>query len=153
MGGPGKIQFAVPKAKAVFQPVNDDEKIHAVYKSGDTSKLITGTNKRPKWDEHAGGHVLNFHGRVTLSSVKNFQLTSDATGEDTVLQFGRVDKDKFTMDVSYPLSPLQAFAIVLASMDRKMADSSLADGVKSVGKSWFGFGKKKDSAGEKQEEE
>ena len=29
---------------------------------------------RPKWDEMAGGHVLNFNGRVTISSVKNFQL-------------------------------------------------------------------------------
>ena len=150
--GPGKIQFAVPGGKAVFRPMNEDEKIHTAYKSGDTSKLVTGTNKRPKWDEHAGGHVLNFHGRVTMSSVKNFQLFSDATGEDTVLQFGRVGKEKFTMDVTYPLSPVQAFAIVLASMDKKMADSSLADGVKGIRKSWFGFGKKKAAGGKEGEE-
>ena len=88
----------------------------------------------------------------TMSSVKNFQLFSDATGEDTVLQFGRVGKEKFTMDVTYPLSPVQAFAIVLASMDKKMADSSLADGVKGIRKSWFGFGKKKAAGGKEGEE-
>lgn len=33
--------------------------------------------QRPKWDETIGGHVLNFQGRVTMSSVKNFQLVCD----------------------------------------------------------------------------
>ena len=33
--------------------------------------------QRPKWDDSVGGHVLNFHGRVTKSSVKNFQLGCD----------------------------------------------------------------------------
>ncbi len=79
--------------------------------------------QKPKWDEVAKGHVLNFHGRVTMSSVKNFQLMSEVTGDDAVLQFGRVAKHKFTMDFQYPLSPVQAFAICMASLDSKMADS------------------------------
>lgn len=53
----------------------------------------------PKWDEAHGGHVLNFHGRVTESSVKNFQLCVQDC-EEVSLQFGRVGKHKFTMDVS-----------------------------------------------------
>ena len=112
--------------------MNETEKLITKVKDGDLSQLVMGSNKRPKWDEHAGGHVLNFHGRVTLSSVKNFQLVCDGNEEDTVLQFGRVDKDKFTMDVSYPLSPVQAFSICLSSLDKKMADSSLADGMKGL---------------------
>ena len=45
---------------------------------------------------------------MTESSVKNFQLVCESlTGEDVVLQFGRVGKNKFTMDVKYPLSPFQ----------------------------------------------
>jgi hypothetical protein len=38
--------------------------------------------------------VLNFQGRVTESSVKNFQLTTidDGTNDDVVLQFGRIGK-------------------------------------------------------------
>ena len=31
-------------------------------------------NKFPKWNEHVGAYVLNFNGRVTRASVKNFQL-------------------------------------------------------------------------------
>ena len=31
-------------------------------------------NKPPKWNEQVGAYVLNFNGRVTRASVKNFQL-------------------------------------------------------------------------------
>ena len=82
-------------------------------------------------------YVLNFHGRVTQASVKNFQLVHAANSEYLyvvlkcfislfiaeyiVLQFGRVSEDTFTMDVQFPLCPLQAFAICLSSLDSKLA--------------------------------
>lgn len=39
---------------------------------------------------------MDFKSRVTIPSIKNFQLES-AEGE-VVMQFGRVGKDVFTMD-------------------------------------------------------
>ena len=89
-------------------------------------------------------YVLNFHGRVTQASVKNFQLivtqSEPTQGEGTnakqgtgtgqgvevssdlvSLQFGRVSNSQFTCDVSWPMSLLQAFAIVLTSFDNKLA--------------------------------
>jgi tubby-related protein 1 len=65
--------------------------------------------------------VLNFNGRVTMASVKNFQLVSPDDDETVLLQFGRTDKDRFTMDIQWPLSPLAAFAITLSSFDYKLA--------------------------------
>lgn len=46
---------------------------------------------------------------MTESSVKNFQLCCHELEDpdEVVLQFGRVAKHKFTMDLRYPLSPLQ----------------------------------------------
>ncbi len=45
------------------------------------------------------------------SSVKNFQLmclnSDHCDPEDIALQFGRVGKHRFAMDLMYPLSPLQ----------------------------------------------
>lgn len=38
-----------------------------------------------------------------------------------VLQFGRVSGDTFTLDLQYPLSPIQAFGIALSSFDAKLA--------------------------------
>lgn len=48
-------------------------------------------NKAPRWNEALGAYCLNFKGRVTQASVKNFQLA--AAGDPAaavVLQFGKV---------------------------------------------------------------
>ena len=54
-------------------------------------------------------------GRVTESSVKNFQLCCDDVdlgfSDNVLLQFGRVEKHKFNMDVQFPLSPFQVLWI------------------------------------------
>ncbi|KAG8043988.1 hypothetical protein GUJ93_ZPchr0458g22610 [Zizania palustris] len=108
-------------------------------------------NKAPRWHEQLQCWCLNFRGRVTVASVKNFQLiaaapqpasepshagqaaqhqthssqpssSSSSSNHDTViLQFGKVAKDMFTMDYRYPLSAFQAFAICLTSFDTKLA--------------------------------
>ncbi|CAN6346692.1 unnamed protein product [Urochloa humidicola] len=95
-------------------------------------------NKAPRWHEQLQCWCLNFRGRVTIASVKNFQLIASssqppATGAPTpsqpappdqdkvILQFGKVAKDMFTMDYRYPLSAFQAFAICLSSFDTKLA--------------------------------
>ncbi|KAG6602185.1 Tubby-like F-box protein 8 [Cucurbita argyrosperma subsp. argyrosperma] len=100
-------------------------------------------NKAPRWHEQLQCWCLNFRGRVTVASVKNFQLiaaTSPAAEvsvpsqpppqpaqpthsdhDKIILQFGKVGKDIFTMDYRYPLSAFQAFAICLSSFDTKLA--------------------------------
>ncbi|CAH9129837.1 unnamed protein product [Cuscuta epithymum] len=85
-------------------------------------------NKAPRWHEQLQCWCLNFHGRVTVASVKNFQLVASpengAAGpecEKVVLQFGKVAKDVFTMDFRYPLSAFLAFAISLSNFDSKLA--------------------------------
>lgn len=87
-------------------------------------------NKAPRWHEHLQCWCLNFHGRVTVASVKNFQLVATIDhsqpggkgDEETVLlQFGKVGDDIFTMDYRQPLSAFQAFAICLTSFGTKLA--------------------------------
>lgn len=94
------------------------------------------SNKTPRWHEQLRCWCLNFHGRVTVASVKNFQLVAAAatsgsgggTGlsperqnERIILQFGKVGKDMFTMDYGYPISAFQAFAICLSSFETRIA--------------------------------
>eukprot|EP00250_Pteridium_aquilinum_P016741 c23268_g2_i1 orf=1071-2342(+) len=88
-------------------------------------------NKAPRWHEQLQCWCLNFRGRVTVASVKNFQLVAATTEpaqpgsqsdyDKVLLQFGKVGKDIFTMDYRYPLSAFQAFAICLSSFDTKLA--------------------------------
>ncbi|KAJ9563345.1 hypothetical protein OSB04_008505 [Centaurea solstitialis] len=87
-------------------------------------------NKAPRWHEHLQCWCLNFHGRVTVASVKNFQLVATldqsqpggkGDGETVLLQFGKVGDDVFTMDFRQPLSAFHAFAICLTSFGTKLA--------------------------------
>ena len=96
---------------------------------GQNEGLLVLRNKAPRWHEQLQCWCLNFNGRVTVASVKNFQLVASpengvAVGqehENVILQFGKVGKDCFTMDYQYPISAFQAFAICLSSFDTKIA--------------------------------
>ena len=90
--------------------------------------MLVLKNKAPRWHEQLQCWCLNFHGRVTIASVKNFQLVASAENgpagpehDKIILQFGKVGKDLFTMDYRYPISAFQAFAICLSSFDTKIA--------------------------------
>ena len=118
-----------PRSKAA---VADCSTIDCDFPSGVLSKdePLVLKNKAPRWHEQLQCWCLNFRGRVTVASVKNFQLvaatepspTSTQGDHDKVLlQFGKIGKDMFTMDYRYPLSAFQAFAICLSSFDTKLA--------------------------------
>ena len=123
-------EFSSSRFSDIFVAGNEEEQ-------GKGRPLVL-KNKSPRWHEQLQCWCLNFRGRVTVASVKNFQLIAatqpPAAGAPTpssqpaqsdhdkiILQFGKVGKDIFTMDYRYPLSAFQAFAICLTSFDTKLA--------------------------------
>jgi hypothetical protein len=73
------------------------------------------------WNIELGAFVLNFGGRVKVASVKNFQLC-ERDVQDHIMQFGRIEgRHSFTMDFQYPLTPMQAFAIAISSLQSKIS--------------------------------
>eukprot|EP00071_Canis_lupus_P046224 XP_022279781.1 tubby-related protein 2 isoform X5 [Canis lupus familiaris] len=124
--GPRKMNVIIPEIDAQnqrisVQPQNGLESLLSRFQRGATQRLILLQNKTPLWSQENGTYVLNFHGRVTQASVKNFQIVYPDDLDYLVLQFGRVAPDTFTMDFRFPLCPLQAFAICLSSFDGKLA--------------------------------
>lgn len=92
--------------------------------SAQKDQMLMLKNKAPRWHEQLQCWCLNFNGRVTVASVKNFQLVASLENgehENVIIQFGKVGKDAFTMDYQYPISAFQAFAICLSSFDTKIA--------------------------------
>ncbi|XP_071731821.1 tubby-like protein 8 [Rutidosis leptorrhynchoides] len=82
-------------------------------------------SKVPHYNNISKQYELDFRNRgkaglKILSSVKNFQLTMEKDGRQTILQLGRVGKSKYVMDYRYPLTGYQAFSICLASIDSKL---------------------------------
>ncbi|XP_050190796.1 tubby protein homolog isoform X2 [Myiozetetes cayanensis] len=124
--GPRKMSVIIPgmnmdHERVSIRPRNEHETLLARWQNKNTESVIELHNKTPVWNDDTQSYVLNFHGRVTLASVKNFQIIHDNDPDYIVMQFGRVAEDVFTMDYNYPMCALQAFAIALSSFDSKLA--------------------------------
>lgn len=95
--------------------------------------LLHLCTKEATLDPQTGARTLHFGGRVRCSSVKNFQmeLLEGGDGATTVLgadgarplvcQFGKRARDEFILDFRHPLSPIQAFALGLTALARKLS--------------------------------
>ncbi|XP_018326719.1 protein king tubby [Agrilus planipennis] len=124
--GPRKMTVILPgmtleQQRVVIYPQDESESLIESWKAKNMDNLIELHNKTPVWNDDTQSYVLNFHGRVTQASVKNFQIVHDSDTDYIVMQFGRVAEDVFTMDFRYPLCAVQAFAIALSSFDGKIA--------------------------------
>ncbi|GBG27514.1 Tubby protein-like [Hondaea fermentalgiana] len=127
--GPRKMKVAIPAITDDAQfaawkhdgGVKNSSMLNAL-KSISTKDLTVMINKPPTFNKAKGAYQLNFGGRVTRSSVKNFQLVDSLRDPDhkrVILQHGRVGVNKFTMDVQHPMSLMQGFAIALSSLHTK----------------------------------
>ncbi|XP_041131185.1 tubby protein-like isoform X2 [Polyodon spathula] len=124
--GPRKMSVIIPgmnmdHERVSIRPRNEHESLLARWQNKSTESIIELHNKTPVWNDDTQSYVLNFHGRVTQASVKNFQIIHDNDPDYIVMQFGRVAEDVFTMDYNYPMCAIQAFAIALSSFDSKLA--------------------------------
>eukprot|EP00698_Gefionella_okellyi_P017791 TRINITY_DN5255_c0_g1_i1.p1 TRINITY_DN5255_c0_g1~~TRINITY_DN5255_c0_g1_i1.p1 ORF type:complete len:376 (+),score=64.39 TRINITY_DN5255_c0_g1_i1:42-1130(+) len=124
--GPRKMHCVIPAMTELgtpvqVQPRKEEETLVARHKQHDMVDLVQLHNKSPQWNDESQSYVLNFKGRVTIASVKNFQLIHPDNPDYVVLQFGKCGPDVFTMDYQYPLSAFQAFCICLSSFDNKLA--------------------------------
>lgn len=124
--GPRKMTIVIPgmgvdHKRIPVRPKMECETILERQRRKVMDNLLELHNKTPVWNDDTQSYVLNFHGRVTQASVKNFQVIHDNDPEYIVMQFGRVAEDVFTMDYNYPMSAVQAFAVALSSFDGKLA--------------------------------
>uniref|UniRef100_A0A0R3RUR5 Tub domain-containing protein n=1 Tax=Elaeophora elaphi TaxID=1147741 RepID=A0A0R3RUR5_9BILA len=105
----GDLQERIQHIKAVLgeQPALSDENI----------SFLTMNNKAPFWNEASQVYQLDFGGRVTQESAKNFQIEYD---DQQVMQFGRIENGAYTLDFRSPFSAVQAFAVALASITQRL---------------------------------
>ncbi|XP_051780651.1 tubby-related protein 1 [Erpetoichthys calabaricus] len=124
--GPRRMTVLIPgmneeSERVPVRPRNDNDGLLIRYQNRNMDNMIELHNKTPVWNNETQSYVLNFSGRVTHASVKNFQIVHSKDVDYIVMQFGRVAEDTFTLDYSYPMCAVQAFAIALSSFDGKLA--------------------------------
>ncbi|VDD75406.1 unnamed protein product [Mesocestoides corti] len=125
MYGPRRMTVLLPREDEHRNPPNPHVPTSSTQANlnevNASSSVIELHNKRPMWNEGTQSYVLNFHGRVTQPSVKNFQLIDQEDESNILMQFGKISSDVFTMDYTYPLTALQAFGIAISSLTGKLA--------------------------------
>ncbi|XP_053723618.1 tubby-related protein 1-like [Synchiropus splendidus] len=126
MKGPRRMTVIIPgmdknNERVPLRPRNDCDGLLIRHQNRRMENLIELHNKTPVWNEETASHVLNFNGRVTQASIKNFQIVHNKDLDYIVMQFGRIADDIFTLDYNYPMCAVQAFAIALSSFDGKIA--------------------------------
>jgi tubby-related protein 1 len=80
-----------------------------------SDELFVFESKDPVFEN--GNFRLNFHGRVSKPSVKNFQMVSREDIDNIICQFGKVNEDVFHLDFKAPLNAYQAFAFALCQFN------------------------------------
>ncbi|XP_053569203.1 tubby protein homolog [Bombina bombina] len=123
--GPRKMTVTIPEMNSNGERIsiksqNEQESLLSLKKAGNPT-VVQLESKKPIFNTETMTYELNFNGRDTQKSVKNFQLIHPNYPEDTVMQFSRKDDNKFNLDFKYPLSPFQAFSIALSCLDKKFA--------------------------------
>jgi tubby-related protein 1 len=125
--GPRKMTVVLPRRREdgqmeVWQPKTEADSIVNEYRNDpNNERFVVLVNKEPTWNEQLRSYQLNFHGRVSKASVKNFQLVDRRNPNRVVMQFGKKDDDRFSLDFQAPLNATQAFAIALTAFDNKIA--------------------------------
>lgn len=76
-------------------------------------------NKKPYFNTETNSFSLNFSGRVTKPSVKNFQIIHPLEPTYITLTFGKEEQNSYILDFTYPWSALNAFCVGLSALDHK----------------------------------
>ncbi|KAJ2210518.1 hypothetical protein EV179_006197, partial [Coemansia sp. RSA 487] len=90
-----------------------------------TGSIVVLENKTPKWSVNRMAYMLDFGGRVTMASSKNFQLICLDCDHYVAVQFGKTDRDAFTLDFRFPVSPVMAFGIAVSVIVRSKNSTGL----------------------------
>lgn len=86
------------------------------YSSEKRQKLAT---KSPEYDRVSKTYRLDFKGRAKKISYNNMQITCIGSGSDQpVWQLGKVRKNHYILDFSYPFNMFSAFGTALTCMTK-----------------------------------
>ena len=81
--GPRRMTCVIPgmqendlgeKERVECRPMVDSDSMSSRFDKSRMDDFIVLENKKPVWNQDTQSFVLNFHGRVTMASVKNFQI-------------------------------------------------------------------------------
>ena len=120
LNGPRKMSVFIPSSKYLTTKCDNLLEHYESSPYKEDSGINKFINKPPRWNEKISAYVLDFKGRATCSSVKNFILVKSENEKREYILFGKVGKDVFNLDVRHPFSIFQAVALGISSFEKKL---------------------------------
>jgi tubby-related protein 1 len=106
------VDGAKPRQVSVALPGSSTKSDLLTRFSHSDEKLTVLEQRQPKLVD--GQYSLNFYGRATVASVKNFQLVPGINDDTVVFQLGKVGDHDFNLDFAPPFTPFSAFALAVS---------------------------------------
>ena len=94
---------------------NIDKNLKDKLNNKKLNNIIILENSIPKFDFYLNKFVDNFNDRVKEKSKFNFKIMNESK---RAIECGKVNDLNYTLDISYPFSPLEAFAIAISIFDK-----------------------------------
>lgn len=113
------LDFADPASKLSIKNVQlvlatDDS--HRIVRQQRRRNSRGGMNNNA-WERHSGSASSRARPWEELEEDEKEEGNVWSGDESTLLSFGKSDKDSFSLDFRWPLTPMQAFGLSLAALD------------------------------------
>ncbi|CAF1346047.1 unnamed protein product [Adineta steineri] len=117
-----KFTVLLHNTKEDLRQFKENETIIDEWRAGRSNDLIEIKNKIPTYNQEFQVYslpMLNNH--IKEGSHKNFQLIylNEHNEEDIIMEFGRINENRFSLDYRYPLTTIEAFSIALSSFHNR----------------------------------
>lgn len=129
-GGGASLRRLSSIKRADAEDDDDESQCYSALESDEMLDVSVFHTKKPVWNDELRAWTLNFNGRAKRASKKNFLLIppadfkeGTATKEDgrVFLRFGKMTKQRFSLDFRDPFSPMVALGVAVTTFAKKRA--------------------------------
>ncbi|CAD8119260.1 unnamed protein product [Paramecium sonneborni] len=105
-----------------FKPITQNDGIQKAFNQSQNENVMQLVSRLPVFCEEKNAYQLKFTQRVRSPSNKNFIIISNNQQNDQefLMQFGKCGDKYYNLDICYPLSILQAFALCITQFEIKL---------------------------------
>ena len=121
MGGVNVGRSAMQKERQSkrWDSPNVDEQMLQVALRGERDDLCILHSREATFDEVTQAYTMDFGERVKTASSKNVILQEHLGDGETKMMTGKIQGMQYAVDLTYPMSPTQAFAVAIANITTK----------------------------------
>mmetsp|Transcript_28703 Transcript_28703/g.37636 ORF Transcript_28703/g.37636 Transcript_28703/m.37636 type:complete len:655 (-) Transcript_28703:288-2252(-) len=110
----------IPISSDAVEDAKKPSKLAKIYSKNNLKGYKLLKTQQAQWDQRIQAWTLDFKSRVKVPSKKNFIVIDPNDPSQPYMVFGKVTKNRFSLDCRAPLTPLSALFIALTSFATKL---------------------------------